>query len=82
MPEEISNLVRGLQRAIEPTDSATFREEFARDPASTLEAKGLVLSADEQSRVNTEVANIIGNQTDLGASATATEVEVSVKVKI
>ncbi|MCD0449354.1 hypothetical protein LO762_09150 [Actinocorallia sp. API 0066] len=79
MTENIPELVRGLNRLAQPTDSPNFGLDFVTDPATALAAKGLVLSADEQARINAEVADIVENQS--GVSEEAVEVEVSVKVK-
>ena len=81
MAEDLSGFARGLQRVVQPTDSLSFREDFQSDPVGALAAKGLILSADEQTRLNAEVADIVANQKALGGEAAATEVEVSVKVK-
>ena len=81
MSEDVSGFVRGLQRVVQPTDSLNFREDFQSDPVGALAAKGLILSADEQTRLSAEVANIVANQKALGGEAADVEVEVSVKVK-
>jgi hypothetical protein len=78
MAFEQHDLTKALQRAVQPTDSSSFQEDFGVDPVEALAAKGIKLSDAERERLITQVADLRANR----PAAAAGEVEVTVSVGV